>query len=159
METSAEESLQKMDTNTMVNKIVPVAWSVMEGAMKVGGLHLIPSMREGGAAAKYVKHSQNTYKGNPIVEGVIDSINQKKGEHKEKADLKNFDTTEVIKKVDEIQPILESGGDQGMQTKNFLYGLAETMVSASGSGFMGSGKKVNEDESKYLADLKAHLRI
>ena len=155
METSA---VQKMDTNTMVDKIVPVAWLVMEEAMKVGGLHITPSMRAGGAAAKYVNQSQNTYKGNPIVEGVINAIHRE-GKQREKVDIKNLDSTEVMKKVDEINPILEAEGEQGTQTKNFIYGLAETMVSASGSGFMGSGKRVNENESKFLADLKTHLRI
>jgi hypothetical protein len=148
-----------MDVKMMVDKIVPVAWSIMEGAMKVGGLHITPSMRAGGAAAKYVSASQNTYKGNPIVEGVISSIQQRKGEKKEQVDLKNLDTAEVMKGVDDIVPILDAEGERGAQTKSFLYGLAESMVSASGSGFMGSGTRVNEDESRFLADLKTHLGI
>lgn len=156
METSA---VQEMDMNMIADKIVPVAWIVMEGAMKVGGLHIAPSMKAGGAAAKYVSQSQNTYKGNPIVEGVIRSIQRQKDEHKAKVDLKNLDLTEVMKKVDEVDPLLESEGERGMQTKNFIYGLAETMVNASGSGFLGTGKRVNEDESKFLADIKTHLRI
>ena len=156
METS---SVHEMDTNLIVSKIVPVAWVVMEGAMKVGGLHITPSMRAGGAAAKYVSQSENTYKGNPIVEGVIHSIQKEKEEHKEKADLKSLDLTEVMRKVDEIEPLLETEGERGTQTKNFLYGMAETMANASGSGFLGTGKRVNEDEAKFLADLKGHLRI
>jgi hypothetical protein len=156
METSA---VQKMDVNKLVDMIVPVAWLVMEEAMKVGGLHLIPSMREGGAARKYASHSQNTYKGNPIVEGVINSINHRKEEHQEKVDIKNLDSAEVLKRVDEIDPLLVSAGEHGTQTKSFIYGLAETMVNASGSGFLGTGERVNANEAKFLADLKAHLRI
>jgi hypothetical protein len=156
METSA---VQKTDVNAMVDKIVPVAWLVMEEAMKVGGMHLVPSMREGGAASKYVRQSQNTYKGNPIIEGVANSVINGKGRPKEKTDIKNLDSAEVMRRVDEISPILEPEGEQGTQTKNFIYGLAETMVNASGSGFMGTGKSVNESEAKFLADLKAHLRL
>lgn len=152
-------TLQEMDMNTKVDKIVPIAWSIMGGAMKVGGLHITPSMRAGGAAAKYVSASQDTYKGNPIVEGVISSIQKRKGEQKEQVDLKNLDTAMVMRGVDEIVPILDAEGERGAQTKDFLYGLGESMVSASGSGFMGSGERVNEDESKFLADLKAHLRM
>jgi hypothetical protein len=64
-----------------------------------------------------------------------------------------------MKNVDEIVPILEAEREQGTQTKSFLLGLARIMVNASGSGFMGSGERVNEAESKYLADLKAHLQL
>jgi hypothetical protein len=46
-----------------------------------------------------------------------------------------------------------------VQTKNFIYGLAETVVNASGSGFMGTGERVNANEAKFLADLKTHLRV
>lgn len=131
----------------------------MEGAMKVGGLHLAASLRAGGAGAKYIGRSKDTYKGNPIVEGVIGSIQRENRAKEERADLKGLDPADVMKKVDEIEPMLDTMGEQGAQTKNFLYGLAESMVNASGSGFMGSGEKVNEDESKYLDDLKAHLRL
>jgi hypothetical protein len=155
MDTTA---VQKMDKSMIVDKIVPVAWLVMEGAMRVGGLHLIPSLREGGAAARYIKESQTTYKSNLIVEGVIESINNKKGEPKEKVDLKNFDTAEVMKSLDEINPILEAEGEQGVQAKDFIYGLAEAMAGSSGSGYMGTGERVSEDEAKFLADIKAHLR-
>jgi hypothetical protein len=155
METSA---VQRLDTNAIVNMVVPVVWGVMEGAMKVGGLHLTASMREGGAASKYIRQSQGAYKANPIIAGVTNSIIHSKGE-REKVDLKSVDPAEVMKKVDEIVPILEAEREQGTQTKTFIYGLAKAMVGASGSGFMGTGEKVNENESKFLADLKAHLRI
>ncbi len=73
------DTAQKMDVKMIVARIVPVTWLVMEEAIKVGGLHLIPSMREGGAARNYIGHSQKTYKDNPIVEGVIECINHGKG--------------------------------------------------------------------------------
>jgi hypothetical protein len=148
-----------MDLNMKVEMIVPVAWMIMEGAMKVGGLHITPSMRAGGAAVKYLNQSKNAYRGNPIVERVIDSIQSRKIERKDRVDLEKLDIGDVLKKVDDIYPILEEEREQGTQAKSFLLGLARIMVNASGSGFMGSGQRVNEDESKYLADLKAHLRL
>ena len=156
METS---SVQKMDTNTIVEKTVPVAWGIMAGAMKVGGLHITPSMRAGGAAAKYVNQSKSSYKGNPIVEGIISSVQQGEKDKREREDLKHVEIAEVLRRVEEITPLLDSAGESGVQTKSFLYGLAEAMVNASGSGFMGSGKRVNEDESRFLKDLSTRLRI
>jgi hypothetical protein len=125
----------------------------------VGGLHIAPSARAIGASVKYIGHSKDTYKGNPIVEGVIDRISQWRGETNEKYDYKTLDSAEVMRNVDAIAPTLESEGEQGGQTKHFLYGLAEIMVNASGSAFMGTGERVNEDEARFLDDLKAHLRI
>lgn len=156
MEASA---VSRMDLSTKVEKIVPVAWLIMEGAMKVGGLRITPSMRAGGAAVKYLNQSKNAYRGNPIVEGVIGSIQDRKIEKKDQIDLKNLDLNDVMHRIDEIEPILEVDREQGVETKSFLLGLARIMVNASGSGFMGSGERVNENESKYLADLKEHLRI
>ncbi len=155
----ATSAVQQMDTNAILDKVVPVTQMVMDEAMMVGGMHLTSSMRESGAAAKFITNSKNTYKGNPIVEGVINSLSHRKGEHKEKIDVKNLAPGEVMRRVDEIDPILESAGEHGMQTKNFIYGLAETVVNASGSGFMGTGERVNANEAKFLGDLKAHLRI
>ena len=155
METSA---VSRMDLKMMVERITPVAWMIMGGAMKVGGLKITPSMKAGGAAARYMGQSQNAYRGNPIVEGVISSIQDRKEDRKQ-VDLKNLDLADVMKNVDEIVPILEAEREQGTQTKSFLLGLARIMVNASGSGFMGSGERVNEAESKYLADLKAHLQL
>lgn len=155
----ATSAVQQMDTNAILDKVVPVTQMVMDGAIKVGGMHLTSSMRESGAAAKFIINSKNTYKGNPIVEGVIDSISHRKGEHKEKVDLKNLTPDEIMNRVDEIDPILESTGENGTQTKKFIYGLAETVVNASGSGFMGTGERVNANEAKFLSDLKEHLRI
>lgn len=148
-----------MDLSTKVEKVVPVAWLIMEGAMKVGGLRITPSMRAGGAVVRYLNQSKNAYRGNPVVEGVIGSIQDRKVEKKYKTDLERLDLNEVMRRVDEIEPILEADREQGTETKSFLLGLARVMVNASGSGFMGSGERVNEDESKYLADLKEHLRV
>ncbi len=64
-----------------------------------------------------------------------------------------------MKNVDGIVPVLEKEGERGSQTKRFLYDLAETMVSASGSGLIGTGERMNEDKSRFLADLKSHLLI
>ncbi len=156
----ATSAIQQMDTNAILDKVVPVAQMVAVEAMKVGGMHFTASLREGGAAAKFVKNSKNTYKGNPIVEGLLQAFSQRKNwEHNEKLDYKNLNDKDVMKGVDEIEPILESAGEHGKQTKDFIFGLAEAMVSASGSGFMGTGERVSTNEAKFLDELKAHLRV
>lgn len=73
--------------------------------------------------------------------------------------MKELESGVVMSKVDEMMSLLEAKGEQGAQTKAFLYGLAETMVSASGSGFMGAGERINEAEARFLVDLKEHLKI
>ncbi len=148
---------QSMDLNSVLNKVVPVAQMIMFGAIKAGGIHFSASMRESGAAAKYLANSQNTYKDNLVIQGIIRSLSKMRGQ---KPDLRTLDPEEVMKGVDEINPILDAAPmQQGVQTKDFLYGLAEAVVNASGSGFMGSGERVSEGEAKFLADLKAHLSV
>lgn len=132
---------------------------VMNGAMKADGLQFSSSMREAGAAAKYITNSKSTYKGNPIIEGIIDSLSHRKGEFQEKVDLRTIDNSAVMAKVDEIVPVLDAAGAEGVQTKAFIYGLGEAVVGASGSGFMGSGEKITPEEEKFLNELKEHLRI
>lgn len=154
-----EATAQTMDTRAILEKVVPVVQMVMNGAMKADGLQFSSSMREAGAAAKYITNSKSTYKGNPIVEGVIDSLSRRKGEFQEKVDLRTLDNSTVFQKVEEIVPILEAAGEQGAQTKAFIYGLGEAVVGASGSGFMGSGEKITPGEIKFLNDLKEHLRV
>jgi len=154
-----DTTAQTLDTRAILEKVVPAVQMVMNGAMKADGLQFSSSMREAGAAAKYLANSKNTYKGNPIVEGVIDSLSHRKGEFQEKVDLRTLDNTAVMTKVDEITPILDAAGEQGTQTKAFMYGLAEAVVGASGSKFMGSGEKITPEETKFLEELKEHLRI
>jgi hypothetical protein len=147
-----------MDTNAILEKVIPAVQTVMNGAMKADGLQFSSSMREAGAAAKFITSSQSTYKGNPIVEGIIKSLSHRKGEYQEKVDLRTLDNATVMQKVDEVAPILEAAGEWGVETKTFIYGLAEWVVGASGSGFMGSGERITPDEFKFLEELRAHLR-
>ena len=156
METSA---VQKTDMSAIVDKVERAAWRIMGEATIEGGMHWAPSARAIGAVVKYIGRSEDTYRDNPIVGSVIGSIRRTKGEPGDKVDFKTLDAAEVMRAADEVAPMLEAEGERGAQTKAFLYGLAETMVSASGSGLMGMGKRVNEDEARFLADLRAHLRI
>lgn len=156
METAA---VQKADINAIVGKVEEVAWLIMEAATKEGGMHLAPSARAIGASVKYIRQAKDTYRGNPIVEGAIDRIAHQRGKPEAMVDVQELESGVVMSKVDEMMSLLEAEGEQGAQTKAFLYGLAETMVSASGSGFMGTGERINEAEAKFLADLKEHLKI
>ena len=155
METTA---VQKADINAIVGKVEEVAWLVIEAATKEGGLRVAPSARAIGASVKYIRQAKDTYRGNPIVEGAIDRIAHQRGKPEAMVDVKELDSDLVMTKVDEMMPLLEAEGEHGAQARAFIYALAETMVGASGSGFMGTGPRVNEGEARFLADLKAHLR-
>lgn len=150
---------QTMDNRLILEKVVPAVQMVMSGAMKADGLQFSSSMREAGAAAKYIANSKSTYKGNPIIEGVIDSMSHRKGEFQEKVDLRMLDDAAVMQRVDEVVPILDAAGEQGAQTKAFIYGLGEAVVGASGSGLMGSGERITSEEAKFLDELKEHLQL
>jgi hypothetical protein len=156
METTVERSV---DFKAIVDKAEEVAWLVMEEATKEGGLHMAPSARAIGASVKFIRGARETYKGNPIVEGVIDRISRQRGKPEAMVDVKELSSALVMAKVDSLMPLLEAEGEHGAQTRAFIYALAETMVSASGSGFLGTGERVNEGEARFLADLKMHLII
>ncbi|MDW5563768.1 MAG: hypothetical protein SA339_11125 [Methanomassiliicoccus sp.] len=159
MTTLQVSATQDMSTETILREVVPTAQLIMGGAMMADGVHFSASMREAGAAAKYITTSKNTYHENLIVQGTIDALSHRKDGHKEKVDIETLNIDAVMKKVDEIVPMLDSAGVHGTQTKTFLYGLAEAVVNASGSGFLGTGAKITEGEMKFLSDLKAHLQV
>ncbi len=156
METS---EVQKLSTEAIAERMEITAEMIMVEATKEGGMHFVPSARAIGASVKYIKGAKDTYRGNAIVEGTIERIGDWRGENNGKFDYRTLDAAEVLRNVDEIVPYLESEGEQGAQAKSFLYGLAEAMTGASGSGFMGTGERTNEGEAKFLDDLKAHLRM
>ena len=62
---------QGLDLNPILDKVVQIAQLIMFGAMKSDGLQFSASVRESGATAKYLAHSQNAYKDNLIVQGII----------------------------------------------------------------------------------------
>jgi hypothetical protein len=150
---------QTIDIKLILEKVVPAVQMVMSGAMKADGLQFSSGMREAGAAAKYIANSKSTYKGNPIIEGMIDSLSHRKGEFKEKVDLRILDDAAVMERVDEVVPTLDAAGEQGAHTKAFTYSLGEAVVGASGSGPMGSGERITPEEAKFLDELKEHLHI
>ncbi len=156
METS---TTQKADLSPLLGKIVPVAQMIMEEAMKAGGLGLTSSLRESEAVAKYMHLSETTYKGNPLVEGIIGEFSHMRGQHRQKIDINKLDSSKVMKSVDEVVPLLDNEGIAGTQTKSFLYGLGESIAGSSGRHMFSSKQTETEEEKIFLADLKTHLNI
>jgi|GEM_PF-2276115 len=156
METS---TVPRADLRTIVDNVDLVAKMILVVATKEGGMHPTSSARAIGASVKYIGQAKDAYRGNLIVEGTIERISHWRGETDERFDYKTIDSAEVMRNVDALAPVLDAAGEQGAQTKAFLYGIAGSMVNASGSGFMGTGPRLNENEARFLADLKAHLGV
>lgn len=156
METAA---VQRADASAIADKAEEVAWLVMEMATKEGGLRVIPSARAIGASVKYIRRSKETFQGDPVVEEVIGRIARQRDKPEAMVDVKELDSDLVMSRVDEMVRLLEAEEDRGTRTRAFIYGLAEAMVNASGSGHTGSGERVNEAEARFLADLRAHLGL
>ncbi len=156
METAA---VQKANVGAIADKVEEVAWLVMELATKEGGLRVMPSAMAIGASVKYIRQSRETFRGDPFVEEVIGRISRQRSKPEAMVDVKELDSALVMSKVDEMVRLLEAEEDRGTRTRTFIYGLAEAMVSASGSGHTGSGERVNEAEARFLADLREHLRL
>lgn len=146
------------DIAQVVSQLLPVVQQVVAGALMTGGSGFFGKLKEAGAISGFLTEAAEQFQGNSIIQGVISSIS-KGGDLLGDIDLNNLDLGAVMTQVGDIGGLLNSLGDEGGQIKQFIFGLAERIVGASGSGLFGSGEKVNPQEQDFLNNLRQTLGL
>lgn len=112
------------------------------------------------AMIKAVVEAKASYTGNPLVQAVIADFETKSTDappappEKKNSDAILADIGQVVAIVD-----AKAAGDEARGFKTFLFGISEQVANASGSGFLGFGEKVSDDEKAFLAKLKSTLSV
>ncbi|AKU98216.1 hypothetical protein AKJ09_04880 [Labilithrix luteola] len=112
------------------------------------------------AMIKAVVSAKESYAGNALVHAIIADFESKSTDtppaapEKKTSDGILADLGHVVAIVD-----AKAGADEARGFKTFLFGISEQVAGASGSGFLGFGEKISDDEKAYLAKLKSTLSV
>lgn len=111
------------------------------------------------AMIKAVVEAKANYAGNPLVQAVIADFESKADTQPAPPEKKNSDA--ILADIGQIVAIVDAkaAGDEARGFKTFLFGISEQVANASGSGFLGFGEKVSDDEKAFLTKLKSTLSV
>lgn len=146
------------DVSQLIPQLLPLVQQVLGGALNAGGSGLVGKLREMGAVSGFMTEAAEQFQSNSIIQGVLAGLTEGKNPL-DGLDLDNLDLGNVISQVGNVNGLLEGFGEEGNQVKQFIVGLAEKVVGASGSGLFGTGEKVNEQEQGFLANLRTTLGL
>jgi hypothetical protein len=148
------------DVAQIVQSLLPTVINVLGGVMKSGDAGLFGKLREAGALAGFLSSSADQFKGNGIMEGLLNAIQGQEGlDMLKNLDLANLDPGDVLKGAGGLDDALKDAGDDGAPVKQFVYDLANQVASAAGGGLFGTGAKISSDEQQFLDDLKDKLGL
>lgn len=146
------------DISQVVGQLLPVIQQVVAGALTTGGSGFFGKLKEAGAISGFLTEAAEQFQGNSIIQGILGSIS-KGDDLLGGIDLANLDLGSVLSQVGDVNGLLGSLGEEGGQVKQFIVGLAERVVGASGSGLFGSGEKINAQEQDFLNNLRQTLGL
>ncbi|MAU08234.1 MAG: hypothetical protein CL607_00310 [Anaerolineaceae bacterium] len=147
-----------MDLHTVIRQLLPIIQDVIGGALKTSGAGVFGKMREVGSLAGFLRSAPQVFAGSELIKGLVSSLGDLDFSN---MDLDDLDTGSVMDEVSNLDDLLSSAGlaDEAENVKRFIFGLAENVAAASGSGVFGSGEKVSSDEASYLENLKSTLGL
>lgn len=143
----------------LIGQIFPALQDIIASVMKVGGSGLFGKMRETKSLIDFAQNAAVQFAGNDIVGGLVQRILDPDGDGDLNLDFESLNPADVLGSLGGLNNLLAGFGEQGAQVKQFLYGAAESVAGAAGTGLMGSGQKVNANEQNFLEQLKATLGL
>jgi hypothetical protein len=146
------------DIAAIVQGLLPILSSVMGGALGSSDAGFLGKLREGAAAGDFIHDAAQEFAGNSIISGLIEMVTDG-GKLRELLPDGPSDMAATLEQVGGLDALLGDAGEEGTQVKQFVYGFAERIANASGSGFFGGGDKVSEGEAQFLNELKAKLGL
>jgi hypothetical protein len=107
------------------------------------------------AAGSYAQRAGDLFRSSPVIRLVIDTL--------ENASSDQLLTTPATKEqLFEALPAVDVILGKTPDAENFrifLYELAQSVVAAAGRGFLGLGKRAQDEEAALLDELKKQLQI
>lgn len=147
-----------MDLQAIIRQLLPIMEDVIGGALKTSGAGVFGKMREVGSLAGFLRSAPEIFAGSELIKGLVSGLGDLDFSN---MDLDDLDTSSVMGEVNKLDDMLSSAGlaNEAENVKRFIFGLAENVAAASGSGVFGSGEKVSSDEASYLENLKSTLGL
>ena len=147
-----------MDVQAVINQLLPVIKDVIGGALKTSGAGVFGKMREVGSIAGFLRSAPEVFAGSELIKGLVSGLGDLDFSN---LDLSDLDTGSVVNKVGGLDDLLSAAGatDEIDTVKRFIFGLAENVAAASGTGMFGSGEKVSGEETAFLENLKSTLGL
>ncbi|MDX1993707.1 MAG: hypothetical protein SF029_15065 [bacterium] len=138
-------------------KLLDAPILVMQNVMGVDGAGFINSLRESKAALDWVREAMQDVAENLLV--------QEAGQHfldlvgAGGTDLPDTPTLAAFfAEIDHVVALIANDPD-GLDYRAFLYILGERVAGAAGTGFLGRGERVSEEEGAVLQALRAKLGL
>ncbi len=137
-------------------------------AVAMVDLGIVSAAIEMVAMSKELVAAAKKYPNNSILQSLFSEEAIKSGTFKmEKPDIKPEDVVSgalidsAIADINSAITLIQTKGSETELTeyKQFIYGVAEAVANAAGSGIFGSGTKVTEKEAIALDKIKAALAI
>jgi hypothetical protein len=154
------------------DELKTLANSVMLSGMAVSlvDVGIVSTAIEANAMAQEVAGATQKYPGNSVIQALFseEAVKQNRGKETLKLDVQSeqmkpelaVDT--AIAKINEALVILNQKAtpEETQEFKEFIYGAADRVANAAGTGLFGSGSpKVSDKEAVALAKLKAVLGL
>lgn len=149
-----------MDMNAVVQQIMPYIQEIMGSTLKTSGAGMFGRLKEVGALGMFLKDAPQNFAGNDVVGGLVQGLLDNDNDDATYVDVTTLDPRAVLDKLgglDDILRHLDIGSAQ--QVKEFIFGIANAIAGASGTGLFGSGPKISADEESFLSDLRARLGV
>ncbi len=138
-----------------IDELILYVREILRGAVQASGSSYVGKLRETQALKAFLETAHLKYPRSDLVAVLARTM-------QERLEGSFFDVIPPTKKNLKTGKLAEDimqqfVGDDDL--RHFLYDLVECHVYASGSSLLGLGKRVNDKEAPYLAELKVKLGI
>jgi hypothetical protein len=148
-------------TPEQLNAAAELPVIIIQGVITVDGTTYSSVVRELIAIAKFVDEAQAAYAGNLLVQAALLRFIDESGNIDTGLDSNKVEyipTDDVLASVDYVMDLF-AGLPELSGYKQFIYDLAEKIATAAGTGLLGSGAKVSQEEAALLQALQARLGV
>lgn len=149
-----------MDIDALIKQIMPFIQQIMGSTLKTSGSGMFGRLKEIGALGMFLKDAPEKFAGNDLIGGLVNGLLDNDTEGDNYVDMETLEPNAVLDKLGGLNDILGGlDGDMGGQVKEFIFGIANSIAGAAGTGLFGSGQKVSADEESFLNTLKDKLGL
>jgi hypothetical protein len=141
-----------------IQSLVQAALKILQGIMSIGSGTVVGIMREGSAAFSYLKEAEGKFAGNVIIQQMIQGMRAKPADPDAPHEDDDKDAMTLLNEAAGTFGLL--GIDEAsMNVKRFLLELTAKVAGAAGSGILGTGQKISEQEQDFINQLRGILGV
>lgn len=150
-----------MERDDIVSQLLPIIQQIVGSVLKLGGSGVFGRMKEAGSLMDYFGRATTQFTGNDIIEELLRKMmSTEEDADMPRTDLNELDPQLALDEAGHIETLLASfGPGVTQQIKEFIFGAADAVAGAAGTGLFGSGDKVTPEEQQFLSQLKSKLGL